>query len=189
MRSQNQRKLLPLPTRPRLPLINRSAGVELYQRGSSQKVSAQCSISTLSGEHPGAPDMHRFTKSQQRGSLWCARVPAIQQRVTWMTPPWLLFPPEKHAARLTACQTFLAPQNSRAKNTPVSPSGVAISNCAEHLCQPLFPGTPQASTQALARDAQDSALLACISAQTILRQHGILVGFGKSLDIAVNNYC
>lgn len=110
-------------------------------RGSSQEVSARCSTSTLSGKHPGAPDTHWFTKSQQRGFLWCTSGPAIQQRVTRMTPPWLLFPPEKHAARLTACQIFLAPQTSRAKNTPVSPSRLS-SNCANTCASPCSRGHP-----------------------------------------------
>lgn len=56
----------------------------------------------------------------------------------------------------------------------------AVSNCAEHLCQLLFLGTPQASTQSAFREGAPLFSLALVS-KKLLSSHMIIVMFVGSL--------
>jgi hypothetical protein len=74
------------------------------------------------------------------------------RRSRWWLPCGFYFPLGNPQAGLTACQICWVPQTRSAKNPPHPSWWEAVSNCAEHLCQPLFLGTPQASSPAASRD-------------------------------------
>ena len=84
------------------------------------------------------------------------------RRSHWWLPCGFYFPQGNPQPGLTACQICWVPQTSSAKN-PHPTWWEAVSNCAEHLCQLLFLGTPQASTHSAFRERAPLFKLACLS--------------------------
>lgn len=68
----------------------------------------------------------------------------------WWLPCGFYFPHGIPQARLTACQIYRVPQPA-ALRTPYPSWWEAVSNCAEHLCQLLFPGILWASSHSAFR--------------------------------------
>lgn len=83
-----------------------------------------------------------------RGAAVC-QLPG--RRSHWWLSCGFYFPRGNPQPGLTACQICWVPQTSSAKN-PHPSWWETVSNCAEHLCQLLFLGTPQASTHSAFRD-------------------------------------
>ena len=73
------------------------------------------------------------------------------RRSHWWLPCGFYFPQGNPQPGLTACQICWVPWTSSAEN-PYPSWWETVSNCAEHLCQLLFLGTPQASAHSAFRD-------------------------------------
>lgn len=84
------------------------------------------------------------------------------RRSHWWLPCGFYFPQGNPQPGLTAAK-YAECHKPAVLRTPYPSWWEAVSNCAEHLCQLLFLGTPQASTHSAFRDRAPLLLLALLS--------------------------
>lgn len=149
-------KKLPLPPQKKIPFIIRSAGVKLHDWELFGKILPNIffSSSTFHLEWGGSIStwyllVQKMTTESLPVVQLCANYAA--EGHTDDSPVAFIFPREIHSqgwllAKYAECH------KPAVLRTPHLSWWEAGSNCAEHLCQLLFLGTPQASTHSAFRD-------------------------------------